>query len=473
MKKLNYILTVAIIGILCSCTKFGDINERNDRPVTVTNRQLLQYAMRQLAATVETPYGELYVQHLSEKEYSDAQRYNTINFNFSGWYADPMMNLEQIINATNFNLTEGSQANQLAVARILKAYFMWHITDRWGDLPYTDALKGIGNLTPRYDLQKDIYYALFTELKEAANMIDAGLKVQGDLIYPSGDMTNWKKLANSIRLLMALRLSKADPDKGKTEFNDALAGGVFTSNADNFVYKHIAEAANENYWYSVFVTLARRWYCISKPMVDYMKPYGDVRLPIFADANESGEYVGMPYGLQAPQTVPAGTVSYLGSAVRKQDSQNFLVTYAQVLFAKAEAALPAMGWIAGGDAEAKVNYDLAIEQSVRQWNNNSTTGLAAMMASPTVAYSPVSAMQQIGYQRWVHLYLSGYEAWAEWRRTGYPVLIPAPDNNNKPIPRREAYQANEALINTKNFNEAVQRLGGTNDLNGRVWWDKP
>lgn len=473
MKKLNHILFGSLLAILCSCTKFGAINERNDRPNTVTNKQLVQYAMRQLSNTVETPYGELYVQHLSEKEYSDAQRYNTINFNFSGWYADPMMNLQQVIDATSFNPTEGSENNQIAVARILKAYFMWHITDRWGDLPYTEALQGVENLTPKYDLQKDIYYLLFTELKEAAAMIDAGLKVQGDLIYPTGDMSNWKKLANSIRLLMALRLSKIDPDKGKAEFNDALTGGVFTSNADNFVYKHIAEAANENYWYSVFVTLARRWYCVSKPLVDYMKPYNDVRLPVFADPNESANYVGMPYGLLAPQTVPAGSVSFLGSNVRKQDSPNFLLTYAQVLFAKAEAALPSLAWIPGGDVDAKSNYDQAIEQSVRQWNNNNITGLPAMMASVEVAYNPATALQQIGYQRWVHLFLNGYEAWAEWRRTGYPVLTPAPDNNNKPIPRREAYQANEALINTQNFNEAVQRLGGTNDLNGRVWWDKP
>jgi hypothetical protein len=473
MKKLNYIVCGTLLALLCSCTKFGGINERNDRPNTVTNKQLVQYAMRQLAGTVETPYGELYVQHLAEKEYSDAQRYNTINFNFSGWYADPMMNLEQVIHATSFNPAEGSQNNQIAVARILKAYFMWHITDRWGDLPYTEALKGVDNLTPKYDLQKDIYYSLFNELKESAAMIDGGLKMQGDLIYPAGDMNNWKKLANSIRLLMALRLSKVDPDKGKAEFNDALAAGVFTSNADNFIYRHIAEAANENYWYSVFITLSRRWYCVSKPLVDYMKPYGDVRLPIFADPNENNDYVGLPYGLLAPQTIPAGSVSYLGSNVRKQDSPNYLLTYAQVLFAKAEAASPALAWIPGGDAEAKLNYDMAIEQSVRQWNNNSTAGLPAMMASAEVVYNPATALQQIGYQRWVHLFLNGYEAWAEWRRTGYPVLTPAPDNNGKPIPRREAYQANEALINTQHFNEAVQRLGGTNDLNGRVWWDKP
>jgi hypothetical protein len=473
MKRLTYILLVVLAGSWIGCTKFdADINQNPSRVNEASNTQLMQYAMRFLAGTVETPFGELYVQHLSEKEYSDAQRYNTITFNFSTWYADPLMNLQQIIDGTDFNLTQGSKNNQIAVARILKAYFIRFVTDRWGDVPYSEALKGEKELTPKYDPQKDIYYALFTELKESAAMIDGGLGVQGDLIY-NGDMAKWKKLANSMRLLMALRISKADPDKGKIEFADALAGGVFTGNADNFVYKHLLETANENYWFNVFTTQARRWYAISKPMVDYMLPYGDPRLDTYADKNESSAFVGMPYGLLAPQTVPAGTVSFLGSAVRKQDSPNFLVTYAQVLFAKAEAAHPSLAWIPGGDAEAKANYDLAIEQSVRQWNNNSTTGLSTMMAHADIVYNSATAIRQIAYQRWVHLYLNGYEAWAEWRRTGFPVLTPAPDNNNRPIPRREGYPPNEALINTANFNDAVQRLGGANDLNGRVWWDKP
>ena len=76
----------------------------------------------------------------------------------------------------------------------------------------------------------------------------------------------------------------------------------------------------------------------------------------------------------------------------------------------------------GGDAAAKTNYDLAIEQSVRQWNNNSTTGLAAMMATADITYDPAKAMEQIATQRWVHLFMHGYEAWAEWRRTGFPAL---------------------------------------------------
>ena len=103
------------------------------------------------------------------------------------------------------------------------------------------------------------------------------------------------------------------------------------------------------------------------------------------------------------------------------------------------------------------------------------TGLAAYMANPEVAYDPVDALKQIGYQRWLHLYTNGYEAWAEWRRTGYPELTPAPNNNNTPIPRRQAYPVKEQNINGTHYQNAVKNqpgLNGKDDLTGRVWWDK-
>src|SRR5690606_34401452 len=106
----------------------------------------------------------------------------------------------------------------------LKAYYFWNVTDRWGDVPYTEALRGAEDFTPAYDTQESIYNALFALLKEANDMAPEPT-LQGDIVY-GGDMTKWKKLANTIRLLMALRLSNVDPQRGETEFNDALADGV-------------------------------------------------------------------------------------------------------------------------------------------------------------------------------------------------------------------------------------------------------
>lgn len=133
-----------------------------------------------------------------------------------------------------------------------------------------------------------------------------------------------------------------------------------------------------------------------------------------------------------------------------------------------------MCWITGGDAVAKTNYEAGIQNSILQWTG-STTGVAAYLAQPKIIYDPANAIKQIEIQRWIHLFLNGYEAWAEWRRTGFPFLTAAPGANDNRIPRREAYPTIERCNNTANYDGAVAAFpyGGADDLNTRVWWDKP
>ncbi|RAJ06956.1 SusD-like starch-binding protein associating with outer membrane [Chitinophaga skermanii] len=477
MKKLiKSCLALAIGGLtLGACSISDDMNVNPNLPKEGSNAFLLTYAIQQTPNMVETIYGNLYIQHWSEKIYTDASRYTNINFSNYSFYADPLMNLQSIIEAKNLSDEDGSVANQVAVARILRAIFYWHMTDRWGDIPYTNALKGQRVPDPAYDTQQAIYADLFKELKAAQAQIDAGKGPTGDILY-NGNMTKWKHLANTVRMLMALRLSKIDAQTGATEFNAAIADGAFANNAENAVYKHLPDANNQNNWYYVFIVQKRRWYAISEALANYMNSTNDPRIKVFADPRAAdGKYAGMPYGVDGAVAgnIPESQVSMLGASLRAQDAPTNLVTFPQVLFAMAEAAK--LGWINGGDASAANYYKQAIEQSVRQWRNNDTTGLGALMTAPGVPYDPANAVKQIAYQRWVHLYMNGYEAWAEWRRTGFPVLTPAPDNNNLPIPRRQGYPVLEPALNEKNYKDAVQRQTGFNgkdDLNGRVWWDK-
>lgn len=349
------------------CKKFSsDLNTNPNAPTIASNAQLLTSAINQIPNVIEGISGALYTQQWSEKPYTDDSRYISVNFDFYGIYAGELENLQTILDSKTFNVTEGSKANQLAAARILRAYFYWHMTDRWGDVPYSGALKGKGNFTPKYDAQKDIYYDLMKELKEAAAQIDDGNPVMGDILY-GGDMDNWRRFANSMRALMALRLSKIDADKGKSEFADALTGGVLTDNSQNAVYLHLADAVNQNYWYYVADVQNRPWYWISKTLTDYMDPLGDPRLKIFADpAPASGKYAGVPYGLDgnAIGGISSQDVSFMGVHVRAQNAPCYILTYAQMLLAEAEAEK--LGWLAGGDVAAALKYTAAIEASVRQ-----------------------------------------------------------------------------------------------------------
>ncbi|MDB5191155.1 MAG: hypothetical protein JWQ96_718, partial [Segetibacter sp.] len=424
MLKINKTTSIlfAVAALAGGCKKFdGSMNISPNQATQTTATQLIASAQRSLPDISSSPFGVHYPQYLSNTSFTDNSRYTTINFNFYGWYNGPLMDLESVITSPPLNTNEGPIANQVAVAKILKAYFYWFMTDRWGDIPYSQALKGKENFTPKYDKQQDIYNNLFTLLDEANAAIVTG-NIKNDLVY-GGDMTKWKKLGNTIHQLMALRLSKVDPTKGALEFNKAVANGLMTTNTDNFAYLHLSDPANENYWYNSFTRLGRNWFAVSKPIVDYLRPVDDPRLPVFANKNTAGNYVGLDYGLPGSTTVVINNFSLLGSGLRLQNSPVYLVTYAQSLFARAEAAK--LGWIAGGDAVAKTNYDLAVTNSIAQWTG-STTGAAALLAKPEIAYDPANAIKLIATQRWVHLFLHGYEGWAEWRRTGYPVLIAAP-----------------------------------------------
>lgn len=471
MRNIYNYLICAMLVFTSSCNKFDDdINKDPNNPTKASATQLIANAEMYLPDMSSNAFGVHYPQYLSNTSFTENSRYATVNFDFYPLFAGPLMNLEEAIKSGG-NPNDGPVVNQLAVAKVLKAYFFWHATDRWGALPYKEALKGAANFSPAYDTQQQIYDQLFQLLDEANAAFTAG-NIKNDIVY-NGDVGKWKRLGNTIHLLMALRLSKVDGTKGAAEFNKANTNGIMTGNTDNLSYPHLSEKAHENYWYNSFKNLGRSWFAVSKTLVGYMKPLNDPRLPIFANKNDAGEYVGLEYGLSVPDPTNTNKISLLGNALRQQNSPVHLVTYAQALFAKAEAAK--LGWIPNGDTDAKKFYDMAIEQSVRQWNNNDISGLAAFIVQPQVAYDAATGFKQIAEQRWVHLFMHGYEGWAEWRRTGYPLLTPPANNNNLPIPRREAYPTAERTGNGDHYNAAVAAFpyGGSDNLNARVWWDKP
>ncbi|EIJ40151.1 hypothetical protein JoomaDRAFT_3204 [Galbibacter orientalis DSM 19592] len=458
-----YINTLLIALFITSCSNFDeDINTNPNVPSQASGMQLIAQAELSLPGLSSSPQGEFMSQYLAETQYVGTSLYPQQSTSFYGWYQGPLADLQAVITSDNLTGTEGPIENQIAVAKILKAYYFWNLTDRWGDIPYSEALKGQEDFTPIYDSQESIYKDLFAELKEASNMIVTG-NLSNDIIY-DGDISKWKKFSNTVRMLMALRLSEVDPATAQAEFVSAIDDGVFTSNDDNLFFQHLADANNQNYWYGQIVNQNREWWALTEGLVDQMKPVNDPRLPIYGNpARDSGEYVGMLYG----DEVNLGTQEYslLGDAIYAQDAPVYLVTYAQVLFAMAEASQ--RGWIAGDTASF---YESAIESSILQWTGNTDT-VADFMMEPGIAFNDAIGIEQIATQRWVHLFMFGYEAWAEWRRTGFPNMMVSP--NGAAVPARLSYPDNEAFNNEVNYNEALDRqFGGEDSIYGQLWWDE-
>ncbi len=469
--KKNILTLLAGTALLTSCGDFGDMNTDPNRPSNPLTSGLLTSAEKSIDGVIGDATSVLYAQQLSQKQYTEGSRYQTIYFNFNGYYAGPLMDLQRIIDLnTNEEtkgdvLTSGSNANQLAVARILRAYFFGIMTDRWGSIPYSNALQGEANFAPSYDTQEAIYNDLLNELKNAAAQIQlTETAVEGDFLF-NGDMQSWINFANSLRMIYALRISDVAGDLAKTHFVDAYQNGGISQNV---MYPYLADANNQNPWYARYLT--RVDYAISDTMFDYMNPLNDPRLPVFADpAKGAGEIVPMPYGIAntAAGEITNDEISYLGSGLRGQGADLPILTLAQLHFSAAEAAV--RGWIS---EDAEMHYNAAIKASMMQFGVYSDASFAAYIAQPEVKWSSADAMKKIGYQKWVALFLQGFESWSEWRRLDYPVLTPAKDamNDSKMIPVRQAYPTTERDINSDNYNAAVSAQGA-DDLDTKVWWD--
>ncbi len=475
MKKyfFNTFIVAALLTVATSCgDNFGTMNISPNSPSNPNTASILTGAIRNVGAAVTGIQPGLYVQHFGDVTYIEESRYKTVNFDYNGFYAGPLMNLQFIIQQNTDAATKssaaatGSNANQIATARILKAYFFQFLTDRWGDIAYSEALKASGDFSPKFDKQQDVYTDLFKEWKEAAAQFDAGKAVQGDILL-SGNVARWKKFAASLRAIAALRLSKVDPAKGKTEFAAAVADGLLASNADNVKYGYLSEANNEHPLYNNYITTNRKDFAVSSTFVDYLTKVGDPRLATMADKNINGAYRGVPYGV-FPPTWKAQDVSLAATAMRQQNSPVNVLTYAQVLFAQAEAAQ--LGWISGS---AKTFYEAGIKASMEQWGAYTADAYAKYIAQPDVAFTSAKAIEQIATQRWIALFYQNSEAWAEWRRTGFPVLKPAekPLNGGTDIPRRMAYPTTAPTLNKTNYDAIISTQGADTQYT-RVWWDK-
>ena len=434
---------------------------------------------------VMTIGGALYCQYFSETQYPGVSFYASNMVSPMGFYSGDLYDLQNIIiNNTDDNTKaeaaiNGANANQIAIARILKAYIFWTITDRWGDIPYKDALKEDPNVT--YDTQEAIYKDLIKELTEAVAQFTTGAPILGDIVY-NGDISKWKKFANSMKLLMSLRLSKQYPAASgyaATQFNAAFVdpAGLISTNADNFVINYPGGNFRNQYY---IMYDGRHDYGESATMTALLGSLNnDGRQNVFgATATGAASTLGVPYGRNREYIVPwcsaNPTYCYVfNPAYRQQTSPAYIMTASHVLLARAEAA--DRGWTSETTNTDSL-YQNGIIASFTQW------GLAATddtyLSSTNVALTSVPGtglnLQQIATQQYIAYYPDGTQGWSNWRRTNYPALTPALDGVNIPlvIPRRYMYGTSDYALNNAGVTEAVARLTGGDKMDSRVWWDK-
>jgi len=348
-----------------------------------------------------------------------------------------------------------------------------------------------------YDNQKDIYYDFFKELKEASNALDVNTKLSfdaKDVIYgaSANETLAWKKFGNTLRLRLAIRISKADPAKAKTEAEEAVAAGVFTDNADNAFARVNAILPNALNQISGFDEFR-----MSANSESILVGYKDPRLKEYfspaiggpgADAPYVGVYNGLRNGLNPGDMDLAENKninnSNLGprfSKANEATNPRIVLTYAEACFLLAEAKLN--NWNVGTGTAADW-YNKGIEASLKQFGitdaatitayQNSTAtastpaGLNRPVTSLPVKFASTEAEQreQIAIQKWIAVYPDGFEAWAEFRRTGFPKLYlpanyePGTDVAAGQFIQRIPYTDYLKSLNPQEVTKAETRMGG-------------
>lgn len=508
-------LYTAMIGLsLVSCTKdFEEYNKdpnnltevgARERPFMFAKAQSSSAMNRSFYQTVQNLGPDIYAQYfaLTTTSFRTDRYMLTPDWQRRFWtvvYVDTAPQLKSILE----NVEEGS--GEAALANILWVYAFHRLTDQFGPIPYFEA--ATANETIPYDPMDKIYEDFFVKLKSAVDILKAQpaqTKIyEGyDLMY-NGDIQKWISFANSLRLRLALRISDIDPTKAKIEAEAAVTDGVMENNSQNASLEKSLDGNDTNGLSQVAV-----WneFAMSSTIASYLKGYADPRLSIFFQPSiATGEFNSVRNGMsttdlgvarnQSPANSNVGTywVTYSGNTIEGNlTNRQHVMGAAESYFLRAEGALN--GWNMGGSA--KELYNEGIQVSMEQWGVEDPAQISTYIASKKtpsapgdyhasvpVSDTPVAwatdeptQREQIGVQKWLAIFPDGMEAWAEFRRSGHPVMYNVLVTENPDLPRgtfinRMPYPLTEETSNLEELEKGRSLLGGPDNAATRLWWD--
>lgn len=397
----------------------------------------------------------------------------------------------------------------LSVGQIIKVTALARITDSFGPIPYSQV--GVdGKLTAPFDSQKDIYNKMFDELNAAITILMQNqtndFTANADYVF-NGKIEKWIKFANSLKLRMAMRLVYIDAGKAETMGKEAIDTsngklGVMTSNNDNAFMK-----VNINPFYKVCYEYNGGETKVSADLLRYMNSWMDSRREKYArkstfnsvDEYKNKDIIDDFHGLRMGNTYSIGTGQCYSNVNVGISAPIMWMNAAEVMFLRAEAAM--YGW--DTDKTPEKYYEDGIRLSFSQWGASNAdtylanTNLLQFYIDPlnTYTYAEIGStvtitpkwdngasseekLERIITQKWIANFPLGLEAWAEFRRTGYPRLMPSPTNKSGgdvidgKFARRLTYPQTEYKTNGSNVNDAIKnKLRGADKMSTHIWWD--
>jgi len=492
--------------LLVGCDGLTDITEKNEDPTSATQMDPeLQFVNLPLAVTdtrFEAWRGNLIhadciAQHLAPTTTAWSGCYYTLNegYNTAYWnrHWGDFKNIEDVLTKTdpeeNPELT-----NVHAMTRILRVFLMHRMTDLYGNIPYEQAGKGLteGINNPEYDPQSEIYPSMIADLQEARGQLDPSVSTladERDLLF-AGDIGKWQRFANSLILRLGMRMSEVAPDQAQSAVEDALNNGVMQSN-DDIAYTEHVETDGKRYGVGeVFQDFGEggHGFRMSKTFMDVLKGRAgassdvDPRINIYSAQYDDGDNLvsddpadleGLEDGLQG-EDLPDNTFQFAQphrDFMVQYGSPDLWMSYAEVKFLQAEAAL--RGW---GASNAQQHYEDGVRAAMKHLTIYGAPEISDAEIQDYVDSLPdrTPTLEEIIEQKWIALFLNGYEAWAEFRRTGYPdevrsnpVNAPASQTPENEFPGRLIYPSGEEQTNPNFTDDAVTT---PDEMATRLWW---
>jgi hypothetical protein len=490
MKKYK-ILALSLIAILgaasCDRVDYGDLNDAPIQTEKGDAESLLRGSMVRYFTVGGRNYvgnATNYAQYQTQITYTSESRYADTAGDWDAYYTGILPGLKFAAETTTS--PKGTTENLNATAMMFSVMVWKRVTDTFGDVPYFEALKGLDNLSPKYTAQKDIYLDLIAKAKTARDLFTAAptalkLNAQTDIVY-AGDITKWRKFANSYIMALCIQMSKKYPtatEIAAVEFNAALSNvhGVIDNNTGNMIFTPdvVGGAVNP------LSGLRGADYCLTQEFTDAVKGVTgalnhtsnhtpDARRTLYLSSATAS---GWPYGYSDTPQASKSSSRRMKATLRAASAVTYAFTAAYTYLNRAEAA--ALGWTSETAATMLAN---AINTSAAQWipapTAAQTTAIATYTAARVTDATPAMMKQVIGEEKWVALFPNGAEAWAEQRRTGFPALLPAPDAlNDGTIPSRVRYPQTEFNVNAINYANGVATLLPATDHNyTKLWWEQ-
>lgn len=522
-KIINKLVLGALTMSFISCTsQYMDINSNPYQPGSlVPDDYALGSAMSNLAGCVVSsdvntaqftdclmggPLGGYFADSKS------AWAFTISNFNATDDWTRVFLKSDKVIPVLYSNLSTVKSVSETtnnpvpyAIAEVIKVAAMSRVTDTYGPIPYS-KIGADGKITIPYDPQKEVYDKFFEELDHAIGILtenrSSALVASADYVY-SGNVEKWVKLANSLKLRLAIRIAYANPTKAKEMAESAVKHeiGVIESNADNAKWNYFGTIPNPLYTavrYNEETSGGDSH--VAADIVCYMNGYKDERRVAYFENSkwEDQEYVGLRRGINLEKAKDY-FINY--SKIKISASDPILwMNAAEVAFLRAEGKA-IFKFDMGGEAGAF--YNQGIRLSFEQWGaGNVDAYLNDDSSTPTTYIDPAglntynskvstitvkwdesatdeAKQERIITQKWIANWMLGNEAWADYRRTGYPKLIPATDAGNlsggivdsKRGARRMPYPSAEYTDNTANVQYAVDNyLKKADNMATDVWW---